>query len=408
MHNPFRRRLGPELRSEAEVRSITSVPWYPFNVGPSKYERPSEQRAMGLSAVFAAVRFLCDGVSTLPLKPYRRVGPEQREPMSSLPQLFQFLVEDGTLVDWVSRAVQSLAVHGNAIGLVTSRDGFEFPTVVNWRPRSEFHVDDGATGSPAPPKWYWNGRPVERSELVHIPWITVPGKTLGLSPIEYYALTLSSGLQAQEFGNNWFTSGGVPPGTFKNASEKVEQAEAMVIKSRLSAAIKSGEPIVYGKDWDFNAIQIPPEQAQFVESQKLSATQIASIYGIAPEEIGGESPNALDYNTEELRQIRRIADLRPWLVRVETGFSALLPERQYVKFNANAVARSDLKTRMSSYKIAREIGVLSVDEIRELEDRPVLPNGEGADFAPLSAPAPAPKAITTGQDEDEQPLRVVS
>jgi HK97 family phage portal protein len=387
LRNPFRRQ-PPE-----EKRSIDSVPWYPFNVG-YPYEPASQDRALSLAPVFSAIRFLVDGISTLPLKPYRRVGPDQREPMASLPQLFQFMIEDGTLVDWLSRAAQSMAIHGNAIGVITSRDGFEFPTAVQWRPRSEFFVDDNATR----PQWYWKGRLVDRSELVHIPWMTVPGKTLGLSPIEYYALTLGLGLKAQSFGADWFASGGVPPGTFKNSDQTVTQEDAGKIKERLMAAIRTREPIVYGKEWDFTPITIPPEQAQFVETQKLTANQIAAIYGIAPDEVGGEAANSLTYSTEELRQIRTVASLRPWLVRLETGFSALLPNRQYVKFNADATVRADLKTRYTSYQIARTIGLRNIDELRVLEDLPPLPDGQGADYAPLKATAP----VTAEPPEDNE------
>jgi HK97 family phage portal protein len=377
LRNPFRRQTRPE------TRSVESVPWYSWNVGYS-YEPATQDRALSLAPVFSAVRFLVDGISTLPLKPYRRVGPDQREPMGSLPQLFQFMIEDGTLVDWLSRAAQSMAIHGNAIGVITSRDGFEFPTAVQWRPRGEFFVDDT---SPGRPQWYWEGRKVDRSELVHIPWMTVPGKTLGLSPIEYYALTLGVGLKAQSFGANWFASGGIPPGTFKNADQEVNPDVAQKVKERLMAAIRTGEPIVYGKGWDFTPITIPPEQAQFVETQKLTANQIAAIYGIAPDEVGGEAANSLTYSTEELRQIRTVASLRPWLVRLETGFSALLPNRQYVKFNADATVRADLKTRYTAYQIARQIGFLNLDEIRVLEDRPPLPDGQGADYTPLKQAA---------------------
>jgi HK97 family phage portal protein len=370
------------------------------------YERPSEQRALSLAPVFAAFRFLCDGVSTLPLKSYRRAGPDQREPMSSLPQLFQFMVDEGTLVDWTSQAVFSLAAHGNAIGVITSRDGFDFPTVVQWRPRREFSVDDDSV--PGRPQWFWNGRRVDRSGLVHIPWMKVPGKTLGLSPIEHYALTLGVGLGAQKYGAEWFNAGGVPPGTFKNSEQKVDPDDAATIKARLVSAIRSREPIVYGRDWDFNAVSIPPEEAQFVETQKLTANQIAAIYGIAPEELAGEPANSLTYNTEELRQIRRIADLRPWLVRLETGLSALLPERQYVKFNADATVRADLKTRYEAHHIALSDGWKSRDEVRAAEDLEPLPNGQGQEYAPLHA-APVRPALTTGEDQDEngQPLRVV-
>jgi HK97 family phage portal protein len=393
-------RWWPWGRKATEKRSITSVPWAPWDVGPGRYEVPSQDRALSLAPWFAAIRFLADGVSTLPLKAYRKVG-DRREPLPNLPPLFQFQVDQGTLVDWLTRAITSMGSHGNALGLILNRDGFDFPTQVEWRPRNEFSVDDTAT--PLMPQWYYLGRRIDRTDIVHIPWLTVPGVTMGLSPIEYCALTIDSGLGAQTYGTDWFNAGGVPPGTFKNASETVDQEAAELIKARLTRAIQSRAPLVYGMEWDFNPIAIPPEQAQFVQTQTLTANQIAAIFGIHPEEVGGVPANSLTYNTEELRQTRRVSDWRPWLERLEAGLSALLPASVFVKFNADAVIRADLRSRFEVYKTARQIGVLSVDEIRALEDLPPLPDGSGADFTPLKAIETKPADPAAPDERDVGP-----
>lgn len=374
-------------RPRAEQRSVDSLPWVAG--GTLGAAKPSQERALRLAPVFAAHRHLADNISTLPLKAYRK-SFDKRVRMA-LPPMFQFLADEGTLPDWVTRAVLSLASQGNAIGIITSRDAEAYPTGVLWRPRAEFYVDDS---SPARPRWHWNGRPINREEIVHIPWLTIPGQTLGLSPLEAMMLSVEAGIKAQEFGNDWFAAGGVPPGTFKNTAKTVNQDDAAKVKSRLVNAIKTREPIVYGSDWDFNPISIPPDQAQFVESQKLTANQIASIYGIAPEEVGGEAANSLTYVNEEHRQTTRLANLRPWLVRLEWGFSNLLPDWQYVKFNADAVIRADLKTRHEVYALDREIGLLNINEIRALEDLPPIPGGEG--YAPLREQQPTPTAPEAG------------
>jgi HK97 family phage portal protein len=397
MRNPFRRR-------PVEQRSVAALPWGSGDDILSP-QTVTQDRALRLAPVFAANRFLADFISTLPLKGYRRLG-DQRQPMAGLPQLLQFLSDEGTIVDWLTRAVSSLSMQGNAIGFITSRDGFGYPTGVFWRPVGEFSVDDM---NPAVPIWYWMGRQIRRDEIVHIPWITLPGRTLGLSPIEAFALTVNQGISAQEYGTGFMAAGGIPPGTFKNSEAEVTEVQAGVIKNRLVKAIKSRAPIVYGRDWDFTPITIPPEQAQFVQTQRLTANQIASIYGIDPTEIGGEPPGSLTYSTEESRQLRRVSDVRPWLVRLETALSALLPERQYVRFNADAVVRADAKTRWEINQIERVIGTSSIDEIRAREDRPPLPDGQGGgSYAPLSAITAAagagparglPRLLGSGLDE---------
>ena len=60
----------------------------------------------------------------------------------------------------------------------------------------------------------------------------------------------------------------------------------------------------------------------------------------------------------------------------------------------DAPVRADLLTRHRVYEINRKIGLRSIDEIRILEDLEPLPNGEGADYTPLSKPAPSPGRLT--------------
>jgi hypothetical protein len=137
-------------RNLPEVRSIDSVPWNSGGPSPTSSLVLSEERARRLAPVYSAHRHLADGISTLPIKGYRKIG-DRREPMGSLPQLLQFMEDDGTLVDWLTKLVMGLAGRGESVGLVLGRDGFGFPTNVLWRPWSEWFVDDAFPGRA---KWY--------------------------------------------------------------------------------------------------------------------------------------------------------------------------------------------------------------------------------------------------------------
>lgn len=382
------------LVGREETRAITAVPW--SHGDPLFVNTVTQERALSLVPVFAAVRLLADEISTLPLQAYRKVG-DDRQPMSALPQLFAQMEKDGTLTDWLHECVTSMALRGNAYGYITARDGMQFPTGIMWLNPADVHCDDL---NPAAPIWYWRGRRIPTEDLLHIPWFKVAGKAQGLSPIEAYAVTVNTGIQAQEYGSGWFAAGGVPPGTFKNSEKKVNQEEAEQVRDRLVSAIRSRRPIVYGSDWDYNAITIPPEQAQFIQTLKLNATQIASIYGIPPEEIGGEAGGPLTYNTVEMNGIRlSTRTLRSWLVKLERKFFSILPQPQFVRFNPDAVIRADIKTRYEVYDIAKRVGLLTDDEMRRLEDRPPLTAAQKAAQQQDQPSQP---------DQPARPLRVVS
>lgn len=379
---------------KAEQRDLTDVPW---NVGGDSGASVSQDRALHLTPVFAALRHITDYGSTLPLKSYRKIGEDERVPIT-LPKLFSDLRTDGRLVPWLSQGLASLAIRGNAVGLKVAIDGFGFPASVTWLSMDRVRVDD-STGIG---QWFIDGRQVSRLDLVHIPWITVPGRTLGLSPIEHYAATINAGLDAQSFGNDWFKGGGFPPAVFKNTEKVLPKDAASKIRAQLAQSIRSRQPLVTGKDWDYNPITIPPEQAQFIETQKLSANQVAAIYGIDPTEIGGEAANSLTYATEETRQINRAANMRPYLHRFEEAFASWMPARQYVKFNTDATIRIDTKTRHEVAVMSRSIGLRSLNELRALEDLPPVPGGDVYVPAPVQAqPNNGTRRLSAVPEEEE-------
>jgi phage portal protein BeeE len=59
---------------------------------------------------------------------------------------------------------------------------------------------------------------------------------------------------------------------------------------------------------------------------------------------------------------------------VERAISGqLLPRGQAAKFNAGGLLRPTLRERYEAHRIGIEAGFLTPNEVRELEDRPPLP-----------------------------------
>lgn len=402
--------VGVESRSAVERRSITSVPW---NVGgsPASGGAVSVDRALRLAPVYAAGRILASNLAAAPLRQFRETSSGvQQLPLASL---FSSPSTQGNLHDWIKRAVLSMVYRGNAVGYVTARDFYGFPTMVEWLPMDWVQVVDSmpyGEGSFVNPIWYILGNRVQDpNDIVHIPWFTVPGKVLGLSPIGAFASMASTSLAAQEYMEAWHSTGGVPPGTFKNTAKKVDQKEAAVIKARLVEAIRSRQPIVHGADWDYEAITVPAYEAQFIATLKLGATQVAAIYGVPPELIGGETGGSMSYSSPEQREIELIQlTLLPWMSTLESHLSMLIPRGQCVKFDADSLIRLDPLTRWSMWEKARLIGGMNIDEVRNKENLPPLPDGQGQDYTPLPIQAGVSITPPTIRSEGDDPrLRLV-
>lgn len=341
---------------------------------------------LSLVPVYAATRMISDAVSSLPIQQYRKTS-DGRVSMP-LAGVFEQPTTHGSRVDWLGRAMMSLLLRGNAYGLKTGVG--VTPTMVEW-----LHPDCVEWRKPEK-AWYYNGeRLPEQEQMLHIPALVVPGEKLGLSPIGACSTTLATGLETQKFAHRWFRNRAIPGLLFKNVEKTIEAEVASKAKERLQGTLRAGEPFVTGKDWTLDVIKLSADDAGFVAASRLTATQVANIYGLPPEMIGGETGSSMTYSTTEQQQIQFITNtLRPWLVRLEAAFSALLPRPQYVKFNVDSLIRVDTKTRYEVHRISREIGLDNIDELRELEDKPPLPDGQGQDYTPLrgtSTPTSSPQ-----------------
>ena len=57
----------------------------------------------------------------------------------------------------------------------------------------------------------------------------------------------------------------------------------------------------------------------------------------------------------------------------------------------DGLIRVDTEARYRIHRIAREIGLRNIDELREIEDLTPLPDGQGQSYAPLATTTPPPK-----------------
>lgn len=386
MWKDFGRDLVRAVRGRpAESRAITSLPWRPFNVGPDRDYGHAD--ALSLIPYFACVRILAEQISALPLQTFREDGPIKVKITD--PALIRKPAAVLDKVTWTRQAVISLAMRGNAIGIITGFDGMGFATGIEWLNPDQVYIDDT---HPTLPVYYWadpNGGygEIPRERVVHIAWFVPPGRVEGLSPVAAFAESIGAGLNAQNYGSMWFKNGGVPPSTFKNTAKTITDEQSEEITDRLVRSIRAGRPLTYGNDWDFNAVAINPEESQFIQTMKLNATQIAAIFGIPPEWVGGETGGSLTYNSPEQNslQVYKIV-LLPWLTLIETCLSRLLPERQFVIFNSDGLLRGDTKTRYESHALAITNGFLTINEVREIENRPPIKTPKPAPIRPISVP----------------------
>lgn len=383
--------------SNIETRAITSVPWSHGST------RNGDSDALHLIPFFACVRVLAEQISSLPLEAF-----VQRGKISVLQPTPAVIEDPATYIDvvtWKRQCVISLATRGNAYGFVPSFDVMGFPSAIEWLSPSEIYVDETR---PTMPRYYWAGVEgyfeIPREQMLHIAWFTPPGRVKGLSPVSAFAASIGIGLAANDYGQTWFDNGGIPPATFKNVNKTVSPEQADEITDRLVSSIRRGRPLTYGNDWEFKAIEVNPEESQFIETMKLNSTQMAAIFGIPPELVGGEAGGSLTYNSPEMNgSALHKFTLNSWMTLIETCLSRAIPSGQFLKFNADGVTRADMKTRYEGYKLGIDAGFLTIDEVRQRENLPPLP--KPANPAPVLVPVKAPNGVVPATPGSTDPQR---
>jgi len=380
---PFRRRK----RDEGEPRALTYQDIFASGGDVGQRRGVDADAALTLVPMLAATRVLADGVASLPLQAFmERQGHSTRVAEPAFLRRFQYQTRVGSQYDWLHRAMTSLVLWGNAYGYISALDIDEGVQEIDWLDPAKVSLAEDDTSKP--PQWRYDGREIPPERMVHIAGYTLPGRRLGLSPVGVLKHTIETGLYATEFGRDWFENGSIPAAVLETQNP-IQMTEAVSLKRRFQAAAKRREPVVLSNGLSYRPISVNADESQFLATLRLNATQIAAVYGIPPEMIGGESGNSLTYANVEQQTANFVTyTLRPWLVRIEQALSALLPRGMFLRFNADAIVRADLKTRYEAHAIAINTGWLSRDEVREIEDLPPLPDGLGGFQLPQQGSTP--------------------
>lgn len=143
-------------------------------------------------------------------------------------------------------------------------------------------------------------------------------------------------------------------------------------------------------DVDFKPLGITPDQAQAIELRQFTIEEICRFYLMPPHLIMHLLRST--FNNIEHQDIGYSKHtLRPWVTRWEQAIDiTLLTEseriglraggRLYSKFNMAAIERGDFPTRTAGYATLLQNGVMSPDEVRNLEDLPPLQNSAGESY----------------------------
>lgn len=298
----------------------------------------NDQSALSYAAVYACVDLLADIISCFPIDRYRQ-NPEGRPGAKKVVSPPNNVIDDPSAdldpVNWRRLLMVMWLLRGYAPGIVTDIDKRSF------QPRNIelIHPDRVSfrrIREDAPWEYMLDGQPMKlwpRGRL----WIAngkmmSPDDPVGRSILEFAAADIGLGLSARKFGRDFFDSGGHPTGLLRNDKpmKDINEEGAKHIKQRFMDALSgSREPVVMPDGWNYERIQIRPEESQFLATINANRLMIANFFRVPPQLIGAsmqESGGNMVYNNAADRGL----DLLKFCVDAETE---ILTQRGWLKYS---------------------------------------------------------------------------
>lgn len=220
---------------------------------------------------------------------------------------------------------------------------------------------------------------------------------LGLSPISQARESLGITMAAEEYAGRFYANDSSPGGVLEHPGQLSPDAAKLVrdqFESVQGGLENRHRVAVLEEGMKWQAIGIPPEDSQFLETRKFQTAEIARIFRVPPFMIGDvERSTSWGTGIEQQNIGFVIYSLRSWLVRWEQAIDKkLLTESErakyYVEFLVDGLLRGDYKTRQEGLAIQRQNGVINGDEWRELENMNAIPDGKGKIYLANAAMVP--------------------
>jgi HK97 family phage portal protein len=381
------RLLNPGAEERATLNEPPDWMWDAFGGTRSQTgETVSERGALGLIAVWAAVRLLAGAVAQCPLIVYSGEGGERtrardtwqwtllhdRPNRTQPPDLFfETLMGHENLwgnfyAEKAKARVGARTVVGELWPVQPSRVAVERDADGNKR----FSIDGEA-------------RTYGADTILHIPGFGYDGMK-GLSPIGQAREELGVALAMQRFSGRAFANSGRHAGVLKmplgKKFESTTKRDEFVAHWR-AAMGSNGTPVLEdGTDWA--QIGMPIKDMELVAIMRFTVNHVARIFQVPPEMIGGERTDSMVYSNVEGQALHFVKfSLSRWLVRIEQALRHdpdLFPEGSglYPEFLVEGLLRGDTVSRSAFYTSMFNLvdnegkRALGVDEIRDRENLP--------------------------------------
>lgn len=241
-------------------------------------------------------------------------------------------------------------------------------------------------------------------EILHVAALSTDGIT-GRSPIKVLKDTIGIGLGNRSHIAKIHSRGGRVEGYLKHPNKLTPEA-VTGLRDNFTGALKRGDFPILENGLEYMSVSLTPNDAEFINTHKLSSRDIASVYRVPLHMIGDlERATFSNIEHQSLEFVKNT--LLPWVRNWEEELNRkLIPyslqDTHFYRFNLEGLLRGDFKSRMEGYTKAIQWGLFNRDECRQLEYRNRIPDGLGQVFLTPLNMAPLTEESVNGDQNSDQ------
>jgi HK97 family phage portal protein len=358
--------------------------------GDAEASHVTDERALAISAVYACARIISQTIGSLPLGFYERTkdGRQELDPDHTVVQLLKRKPNSTmTAVEFRQAMTLQRVLWGNAyalMGFSGTSNNRRVSSLIPLRP-GFVTVHRMRTGDLQ--YHYSTERGINiyaATEIFHLKGMSTDG-VIGLSPLAMARHTLGLSVAAERFSAGAFRNGGRPIGTlnFSQFLNPDQREQARKVYSGITAgAENNANAWVLEGGSKYEAVSIPPDDLQMLDSRKFQLAEICRFFGV-PSHLVNDSEKASAWGSglEQLNLSFLQYCLSPYLVEWETvAADSLLtaPDKRkvIVEHNVEGLLRADSEGRADYYSKMAQNGLMTRNEIRRKENLPPVAGGD--------------------------------
>lgn len=336
----------------------------------------SPETAMRHSTVYACVNLISEDIAKLPLLTYKRDGRKKERATDYW--LYALLHDEPnpwqTSMEFREMMQAHVELRGNAYALKTIVRGEVrellpiVPTRVkvkqlpNWKLEYELTMPDGST------------MPVPAEGMFHLKGLSLDGVT-GVSRITYQREMIGLGMQLVKHGARLFKNGAQLGGVLEHPNTMSDPAAKRLkdsFEEKYAGVDNAHKIILLEEGTKFNKTGMSAEDSQFLDSRKLSRSEIAGIFRVPSHKVN-DLERATFSNVEELNVDYVTDSLLPRTSRWEGRIrKSLIPKNDrptyYVEHLFDGLLRGNSTARANYYRTAITTGWMNRNEARALDN----------------------------------------